>query len=60
VIGEVISIDDELRELIYSDVAITTLKAAAMRKGMTPLRVDGLQKVARGITSLDEIQRVAG
>jgi type II secretory ATPase GspE/PulE/Tfp pilus assembly ATPase PilB-like protein len=60
VIGEVITVDDELRELIYSDVAITTLKSAAIRKGMTPLRLDGLQKVARGITSLDEVQRVAG
>jgi type II secretory ATPase GspE/PulE/Tfp pilus assembly ATPase PilB-like protein len=60
VIGEVIAVDDELRELIYSDVAITALKAAAMRKGMTPLRIDGLYKVAQGITSLDEVQRVAG
>jgi type II secretory ATPase GspE/PulE/Tfp pilus assembly ATPase PilB-like protein len=60
VIGEVITVDDELRELIYSDVAITTLKTAAIRKGMTPLRIDGLQKVAMGITSLVEVQRVAG
>jgi type II secretory ATPase GspE/PulE/Tfp pilus assembly ATPase PilB-like protein len=60
VIGEVFTVDDEMRELIYANASITALKMAAMRKGMTPLRVDGLHKVAQGITSLEEIQRVAG
>lgn len=60
VIGEVFTVDDEMRELIYANASIIALKAAAMRKGMTPLRGDGLQKVAQGITSLEEVQRVAG
>jgi type II secretory ATPase GspE/PulE/Tfp pilus assembly ATPase PilB-like protein len=60
IIGEVFIVDDELRELIFADVSIAAVRAAALRKGMVPLKVDGLRKVARGITSLEEVQRVAG
>jgi type II secretory ATPase GspE/PulE/Tfp pilus assembly ATPase PilB-like protein len=60
IIGEVFTVDDELRELIFADVSIAAVRSAALRKGMTPLRVDGLRKVAQGITSLEEVQRVAG
>jgi type II secretory ATPase GspE/PulE/Tfp pilus assembly ATPase PilB-like protein len=60
VIGEILTIDDELRELIYSDVPITVIQSAAVRKGMLPLKEDGLQKVSQGIISLDELLRVTG
>jgi type II secretory ATPase GspE/PulE/Tfp pilus assembly ATPase PilB-like protein len=60
VIGEIFTIDDELRELIYSDVPITAIQSASVRKGMNPLKKDGLQKVSQGIVSLDELLRVAG
>jgi len=60
VIGEILIIDDELRDLIYSDVPITAIQSAAIRKGMQSLKEDGLRKVASGIISLDELLRVAG
>ena len=60
VIGEIVTIDDEMRELIFSGAPITALKAAALRKGMIPLKEDGLRKATRGITSLDEVVRVTG
>ena len=60
VIGEILAIDDELKDLIYSDVPITVLQTTAMRKGMIPLKQDGLNKVAQGIISLDELLRVTG
>ncbi|MEN6317700.1 MAG: ATPase, T2SS/T4P/T4SS family [Syntrophaceae bacterium] len=60
VIGEILTIDDELRDLIYSDVPITAIQSASVRKGMNPLKKDGLQKVSQGIISLDELLRVAG
>ena len=60
VIGEILTIDDELRDLIYSDVPITAIQSAAVRKGMIPLKEDGLRKVADGIISMDELIRVAG
>ncbi|MCX5803970.1 MAG: GspE/PulE family protein, partial [Proteobacteria bacterium] len=59
-IGEILTIDDEMRELIFSGAAITVLKKAALKKGMLPLREDGLKKAAEGITSLEEIIRVTG
>ncbi|MFA4917052.1 MAG: ATPase, T2SS/T4P/T4SS family [Syntrophales bacterium] len=60
VLGEVLIIDDELRELIFSDVPITAIQSAAVKKGMITLKEDGLRKVASGITSLDELLRVVG
>ncbi len=60
VLGEILIIDDELRELIYADVPITVIQSAAVKKGMVTLRVDGLRKVAQGITSLEELIRVTG
>jgi len=60
VIGEILIIDDELRELIHSDVPITVIKSAAVKKGMVTLKEDGLRKVAQGITSLEELIRVSG
>ena len=60
VLGEVLIIDDELRELIFCDVPITAIRSAAVKKGMVPLKEDGLRKVAQGITSLDELLRVTG
>jgi type II secretory ATPase GspE/PulE/Tfp pilus assembly ATPase PilB-like protein len=59
-IGEILTIDDEMRELIFSGAPITALKAAALKKGMLPLKEDGLKKAAEGITSLEEIIRVTG
>ncbi|MCX5845287.1 MAG: GspE/PulE family protein [Deltaproteobacteria bacterium] len=60
VIGEILTIDNELRELIYSDIPITAIQSAAIRKGMVPLKEDGLRKVAQGIISFEELLRVTG
>jgi type II secretory ATPase GspE/PulE/Tfp pilus assembly ATPase PilB-like protein len=60
VIGEILIIDDELRELIYSAAPVTALKAAAVKKGMRPLKDDAVRKAAAGITTIDEVLRVAG
>jgi type II secretory ATPase GspE/PulE/Tfp pilus assembly ATPase PilB-like protein len=59
-IGEILTIDDEMRELIFSGAPITALKAAALKKGMVPLKENGLKKAAEGITSLEEVIRVTG
>jgi len=60
VIGEILIIDDEMRELIFSEAAITSMRHAALSKGMILLKEDGLKKAAQGITSLDEVIRVTG
>jgi len=60
VIGEILLIDDELKDLIYADVPITAIQAAAIRKGMIPMKQNGMLKVAQGVISMDELLRVAG
>ena len=47
-----------------SDVHITTgfppaIRDIAMKQGMKPLRIDGLDKVKQGMTSIAEVARVA-
>ncbi len=60
VIGEILIIDDEIREMIYSGASIIAIKEAAVKKGMRPLKEDAVIKAAEGITTLDEVLRVAG
>jgi type II secretory ATPase GspE/PulE/Tfp pilus assembly ATPase PilB-like protein len=60
IIGEVLVVDDEIRELIYSGASITALKERARQKGMITLKEDGLLKASRGVTTIEEALRVAG
>lgn len=60
VIGEILLIDDEMRGFVCAGAPITAMYAAAVKKGMIPLKKDGLIKVAQGITSLEELIRAAG
>ena len=57
-IHELLIIDDEMRGLVMKNVDATTIKKAAMAKGMMTLREDGIQKVIAGITDLKELVRV--
>jgi general secretion pathway protein E len=57
-IYELLEIDDEMRQLIMKNADAATIKALAVKKGMTTLRQDGADKVLKGITSVDEVVRV--
>ena len=57
-IYELLDIDDEVRQLIMKNADAATIKALAVKKGMTTLRQDGADKVLKGITSVDEVVRV--
>ena len=57
-IFEIARIDDELRHLIINRAPHHTLKETAIASGMTTLWQDGLEKAARGLTSLAEVERV--
>ena len=59
-IGEIFLVDENIRELIYSAASINTVKEAAIKNGMKPFRADALRKVAEGVTTMDEVMRVAG
>jgi type II secretory ATPase GspE/PulE/Tfp pilus assembly ATPase PilB-like protein len=60
IIGEVLAIDDEMRELIYSGASITSMKESAKRNGMRLLKEDAVIKASHGLTTVEEALRVAG
>ncbi len=55
---EVMPLYDELREMILEGASADELKKTAIRLGMKTLRMSGLAKIKKGITSLDEVLRV--
>lgn len=58
VIGEILVVDDEIRELIYANASTNTMKSAAMKKGMRSLMEEAIRKVSEGITTVEEVMRV--
>lgn len=57
-IFEILLIDDGLKNTILIHPDSATLKEKALRNGLVTLRMDGADKVAKGITSIDEMLRV--
>ena len=58
-IHEVLFIDDDLREAILNDESTVSIERLAREKGFRRLIEDGLKKVAEGITTTEEVFRVA-
>ena len=54
-IFEVLTIDDEIKELISRDASSMEIRKKALESGYKPLLIDGLKKVVDGMTTLDEI-----
>jgi type IV pilus assembly protein PilB len=52
---EIMLVSDTMRERIIEGISSTSLKRLAIDEGMQTLRVAGLQKVAEGVTTLDEV-----
>ncbi len=50
--------DDSMFEKISSGASLNELKELAKAAGMKPLRVDGVEKVKAGLTTLEEVYRV--
>ena len=55
---EVMPLQDELKEMILEGASADELKKTAIRLGMFTLRMSGLAKIKKGITSIEEIVRV--
>ena len=58
-IYQLIEISEELRELILNNPTSDTVDKIARKQGSLSLFEDGIEKVKLGITTLDEIMRVA-
>jgi general secretion pathway protein E len=57
-VAELLVLDDELREMILAREPLRRMKDAARARGMKNLREAALAAVARGETTLEEINRV--
>lgn len=57
-IAEILTLNDEIRELIVDKQPIRRIKAAAQANGTRSLRLAALDLVRRGATTLEEIRRV--
>ena len=58
-IFEILSVNDELRRLINNGADVMDMTEAARKNGCRPLVEAGLEKVINGITTFDEVMKVA-
>jgi type IV pilus assembly protein PilB len=57
-IFEVLLVDDSIQKHIVNNATSAALDQAAKREGLIPLRIDGLVKILRGLTSVEEIMHI--
>ncbi|RMD61362.1 type II/IV secretion system protein [Candidatus Parcubacteria bacterium] len=57
-IREVLEVDDKIRTLVMSRANAAQIKEAAIKNGMKTMMQDGIEKAAKGITSLAEVLRI--
>ncbi len=57
-IHELIVINNDIRSQIARGASLMEVHQGAVRAGFQSMRYDGMKKVLRGLTTLDEIQRV--
>ncbi len=56
---EVMPFYDSLKELVLQGASTAEVKAEAIRQGMKTLRMAGIQKLAEGVTTVEEVLRVS-
>jgi type IV pilus assembly protein PilB len=55
---EVMRFTDDLREMVLQGASTAELKVAAIKEGMSTLRMSGIKKVLAGVTTPEEVLRV--
>jgi general secretion pathway protein E len=56
---EILMLSETIKEKITVDCQLQELRRQAMKEGMRTLRLSGAQKVAAGLTTVEEVMRVA-
>jgi type IV pilus assembly protein PilB len=54
---EVMTMSSRLRKLIMQEAATDELRDAAVEEGMLTLRMDGVKKLEKGVTTLEEVMK---
>ncbi len=57
-IFEVLEMDEEIKQAVLDNASSDEIAAIARKNGMTTMMEDGLDKVVKGITTLEEVLRV--
>ena len=57
---ELLELNEDLKDMIAKNPGLGDLRRAAIQNGMITLREDGLNKVAEGNTTVEEIMRSHG
>ena len=57
-IFELLIVDDEFRDIINKDSSVNSMRAAFVKSGRDTLFDDGIKKVQKGITTIEEVLRV--
>jgi type IV pilus assembly protein PilB len=56
-IYEIMTVDDEMREMIMNHASTNLLRDAARKRGMRTLRQSGLMSIYEGLTTIEEVVR---
>ena len=52
-------VNNKVRELVFAGANTTEIRKLAIEQGMNTLYLDGLEKVLKGVTTIEEVYRVA-
>ena len=58
-IYEMMPVDDVLKDEINQNFDLARLRKVAIKQGMKPLNLAGAQKIAKGVTTIEEVLKVA-
>jgi len=58
-IYEMLPLSTEIKKLVVRDADLAKIKSLAQREGMKPLRLSGAEKVVAGLTTAEEIIKIA-
>jgi type IV pilus assembly protein PilB len=56
---EVMPVSEQIEALVVAHASASEIREVAKSQGMVPLRDDGLLKVLQGLTTIEEVLRVA-
>jgi general secretion pathway protein E len=56
---EILLLSPEIRRLVTAEADLAKIREVAYKEGMKPLRISGAMKVAMGLTTLEEVLKVA-
>ena len=56
---EILTLSPDVRKLIQDQTDLVRLREQAAKEGMKPLRISGARKVAAGLTTIEEVMKIA-